>query len=113
MAIHPRTIYTKTPKGVMEVKKLDRASGKVFLTVDGKSTVADLGKKSGLEDKELHELLEKMSADGYIRVFFSPEPPPAVAPAAAAKPGAAKGAAQAAAESDDFDFTTPDRKSVV
>ena len=53
MAIHPRTIYTKTPKGVMEAKKLDRASGKLFVTVDGKSTVTDLAKKSGIEDKEL------------------------------------------------------------
>ena len=61
MAIHPRTIYSKTPKGVMDAKKLDRASSKVFVTVDGKSTVADLLKKSGLEEKELHELLEKLA----------------------------------------------------
>ena len=57
MAIHPRTIYSKSPKGVMDAKKLDRASGNVFQTVDGKSTVADLLKKSGLEEKKLHELL--------------------------------------------------------
>src|SRR5689334_14686975 len=108
MAIHPRTIYTKTPKGVMEAKKLDRASGNVFVTVDGKSTVADLLKKSGLEDKKLEELLEKLTTDGYIRVFSSPEPPPAAAPAPA-KPGA-KGAAPAASD-DDFDFTTPQAMS--
>src|SRR6185503_19821552 len=81
MAIHPRTIYTKTPKGVMEAKKLDRASGKLFVTVDGKSTVTDLAKKSGIEDKELEALLEKLTTDGYIRVFSSPEPPAAPAPA--------------------------------
>ena len=51
MPIHPKTIYSKTPKGVLAVKdksaKLDRASGQVFLAIDGKSTVADLLKKSG------------------------------------------------------------------
>ena len=65
--IHPKTIYTKTPKGVMEVKnktaKLDRAAGQVFLVVDGKSTVADLLKKSGIEEKILHEALEKLRAE--------------------------------------------------
>src|SRR5690349_9918907 len=103
MAIHPRTIYTKTPKGVMEAKKLDRTAGSVFLTVDGKSTVTDLLKKSGLDEKKLHELLEKLTTDGYLRVFSSPE----AAPAAAGKPGAATVPGQAAASEDDFDFTTP------
>ena len=57
MAIHPRTIYTKTPKGVMEAKKLDRASGKLFVTVDGKSTVTDLAKKSGIDARRMREAL--------------------------------------------------------
>src|SRR5688572_11500123 len=99
--MHPKTIYSKTPKGVLEVKnktaKLDRTAGQVFLAVDGKSTVTDLLKKAGMEEKILHEVLEKLTADGYIRVFSSPEPPPA----------AAAPAGKAAGGDDDFDFTTP------
>ncbi|HXF67112.1 MAG TPA: helix-turn-helix domain-containing protein, partial [Burkholderiales bacterium] len=74
--MHPQTIYTKTPKGVLEVKnktaKLPRELGLVFLAVDGKSTVADLLKKSGMEESQLHEALEKLAADGFIKVFSAP-----------------------------------------
>src|SRR5688572_27392256 len=105
--MHPKTIYSKTPKGVLAVKdksaKLDRASGQVFLAVDGKSTVTDLLKKAGMEEKNLHETLEKLTADGFIRVFSSPEPPaPAAAPAAAKGAPAKAGAPAAAGADDDF-----------
>ena len=47
--MHPQTVYAKTSKGVLEIKnkavKLDRDSGNIFLSVDGKSTVAELGSK--------------------------------------------------------------------
>ena len=53
MAIDPKTIYSKTPKGVLEIKnkisKLPRDAGMVFLAVDGKSTAANLLRKSGME----------------------------------------------------------------
>lgn len=101
MPIHPRTIYTKTPKGVMEVKnktaKLPRDVGLVFLSVDGKSTVADLARKAGMEEKKLHEVLEKLTTDGFVRVFSSPD---TAKPAGAAVPAPA-------AVSDDLDFTSP------
>ena len=44
--MHPQTVYAKTSKGVLEIKnktvKLDRNAGGIFLSVDGKSTVAEL-----------------------------------------------------------------------
>ena len=50
--MHPKTIFSKTPKGVLEVKnktaKLDRAHGQIFIAVDGKSTVSDLVKKADM-----------------------------------------------------------------
>ena len=62
MPIHPKTIYTKTPKGVLEAKnaKLDRAQNRAFVAVDGKSTVTDLIKKADLAEKELHEILDQL-----------------------------------------------------
>ena len=106
MAIDPKTIYSKTPKGVLEIKnktsKLPRDAGMVFLAVDGKSTAANLLRKSGMEEKKLHEILEKLTIDGFIRVVAVPEPPKPAAPASAPAghipgPGA----------EDDLDFTSP------
>lgn len=55
--MHPQTVFAKTSKGVLDFKnktaKLDRNSGNVFLSVDGKSTVAELVAKSKLEAKEI------------------------------------------------------------
>jgi hypothetical protein len=107
MPINPKTIYTKTPKGVLEVKnktvKLSREEGTVFLSVDGKSTVADLVKKSGIGEKRLQDALEKLTSDGVIRVFSIPDAPkPATAASVAA------GASQAGAVGDDLDFTSPE-----
>ena len=52
--MHPLTVFTKTSKGVLEVRnktiKLSRDLNQIFLLVDGKSTVADMQKaKSVLE----------------------------------------------------------------
>ena len=90
MAIDPKTIYSKTPKGVLEIKnktsKLPRDAGMVFLAVDGKSTAANLLRKSGLEERKLHEILGKLTADGFIRMVSVPDTAkpaaPAIAPAA-------------------------------
>jgi hypothetical protein len=106
MAIHPKTIYSKTPKGVLEIKnktsKLPREAGMVFLAVDGKSTAADLVKKSGMEEKRLHQTLEKLEADGFIRVFTAPEPPKGTSAATVAA-----GSIPGPGTEDDLDFTSP------
>ena len=54
----PQTIFSKTAKGVLEIRnrtvKLSRELNRVFLLVDGKSTVADmLAKARGLEEPQL------------------------------------------------------------
>ena len=106
MAIHPKTIFSKTPKGVLELKnktsKLARDAGMVFLAVDGKSTAADLLRKSGMDERRLHATLEKLVADGFIRVVTVSEP---ARPAAPAAPTA--GPVPGPGLEDDLDFTSP------
>jgi hypothetical protein len=106
MAIHPKTIYSKTPKGVLEIKnktsKLPREAGMVFLAVDGKSTAADLQRKSGMEERKLHDTLEKLAADGFIRVFTAPEPPKGTSASTVAA-----GSVPGPGVEDDLDFTSP------
>src|ERR1700710_714924 len=93
--MHPQTIFTKTAKGVLEVKnktiRLPRELGLVFLAVDGKTKVADLSAKSGLDQAQIEPALEKLVTEGYIKVFSD-------APA----PGSAAGT-----EDLDLDFTSP------
>jgi hypothetical protein len=106
MAIDPKTIYSKTPKGVLEIKnktsKLPRDAGMVFLAVDGKSTAANLLRKSGIEARKLHEILEKLTADGFIRAVTVQDTAKPAAPATApAGPIPGPGA------EDDLDFTSP------
>jgi hypothetical protein len=95
--MHPQTIFTKTAKGVLEVKsrtiRLPRELGLVFLAVDGKSTLADLPQKARIDEATLNEALEKLIADGYVKVFFEP---PAAGEAATAPGG-----------DMDLDFTSP------
>ena len=106
MAIDSKTIYSKTPKGVLEIKnktsKLPRDAGMVFLAVDGKSTAANLLKKSGMEERKLHEILEKLTADGFIRVVSAPEPAKPAVPAATLA-----GTIPGPGAEDDLDFTSP------
>ena len=63
--MHPQTVYAKTSKGVLEIKnkavKLDRDSGNVFLSVDGKSTVAELVAKDKLEIKAVESILNELT----------------------------------------------------
>ena len=74
--MHPQTVFTKTSKGVLEVRnktiKLPRELNVVFLAIDGKSTFSDLVSKSGIPANKLEEGVNKLIADGYIRVFSSP-----------------------------------------
>ena len=79
--MHPQTVFAKTSKGVLEIKsktiKPPQDVGLVFLSVDGKSTVADLAQKSGLSGPQLDEALDKLVADGYIKIFAAPGAPAA------------------------------------
>jgi len=106
MAIHPKTIYSKTPKGVLELKnktsKLPRDTGMVFLAVDGKSTAADLLRRSGMDERRLHATLEKLVIDGFIRVVTATEPARPAAPAAPTV-----GPVPGPGLEDDLDFTSP------
>ncbi len=71
--MHPQTVYAKTSKGVLEIKnkavKLDRDSGNIFLSVDGKSTVAELVAKNKLEIKAVESILNELTKSGFIKVF--------------------------------------------
>jgi hypothetical protein len=108
--MHPKTIFAKTPKGVLEVKnkttKLPRDIGVVFLSVDGKSTLTDLAKKAGMDEKVLTAALQKLTSDGFVKVFSSPDMTDA-APAAPATAASIAQAARGQAGGDDLDFTSP------
>ena len=94
--MHSQTIFTKAPKGVQELEKrtlrLPRDLGLVFLAVDGRRSVAELMQKVEIDESSLVEALDRLVADGYIKVFYKP-----------------REAGQASSVSDDFDldFTTP------
>jgi hypothetical protein len=106
--INPKSVYAKTPKGVVDVKnktaKLTREEGTVFLMVDGKSTVADLLKRSGMADVRLNYAIDKLTTDGYIKLFSAPVAA-AGPPATAATMATAVPAGQTSG--DDLDFTSP------
>ena len=114
--MHPQTVFTKTSKGVLEVKnktiKLPRELSVVFLAVDGKSTFSDLVSKSGIPANKLEEGVNKLIADGYIRVFSSPvrtkdvptQPKMVLAAMTANAPPPPPGARD---EGEDLDFTSP------
>ena len=74
--MHSDTVYTKTAKGILEIKnktvRLPRDIGLVFLAVDGKATVAELESRSGMPAEKLHQTLEKLVADGYIKTIGGP-----------------------------------------
>src|SRR6185503_16571850 len=74
--MHPKTIFTKTAKGVLEVKnktiRLPRDLGLVFLAVDSKSTLAELPQKAGISEATLTAAIEKLVNDGYVRVLSEP-----------------------------------------
>ncbi|MDP2241251.1 MAG: AsmA-like C-terminal region-containing protein [Burkholderiales bacterium] len=92
------TVYTKTAKGVLDVKnkalRLTRELGLLFLAIDGKSTFANLALKTGIAENKLKEALDKMVADGHIKAIESASTTAAVA-------------AMPAADTEDLDFTSP------
>src|SRR5690606_37902007 len=86
-----QTIYTKTAKGVLEVKnktiRLARDLERVFSLVDGKSTVSEmLQRNSSMAYEELDQALEKLTHEGFIKVFSTGAAPASTAPAPAINP---------------------------
>src|SRR6185295_11373931 len=79
--ISAETIYTKTAKGILEVKnksvKLPRELGLIFLSVDGKASVGDLQPRSGMTPAQLQHALNTLVTDGYIKVVGQGVPQPA------------------------------------
>ncbi len=68
-----KTIYSKTGKGVLEIKnkagKLPKELLKVLTLIDGKSTIADLLARSKLNDGEMNKVLGDLTTGGYIKEF--------------------------------------------
>ncbi len=68
-----KTIFSKTGKGVLEIKnkagKLSKDLVKVLTLIDGKSTVADLTAKARLTDAEINKALSDLTTAGYIKEF--------------------------------------------
>ncbi len=74
MLYHAQAVFTRTTKGVREARgvKLPRDLSRIFSVVDGKATVAELVKKSGVAEGHCHLALEQLVIEGYIRVFTAP-----------------------------------------
>lgn len=66
----PDTVFSRTEKGTEEIRsrtvKLPREVGLVFLSVDGKASVAELLPRSGMDAAQFYRTLEMLVADGYI-----------------------------------------------
>ncbi len=113
--MNPKTIFTKTAKGVTQVNQksasVSRELMKVLKTVDGKSNLDDLERKAEFPLSSLEKFLAQLVKEGYIRVFETRSDPPTgfdddfdfTAPGklAAAKKAAASAAAPASAKYDD------------
>src|SRR5688572_21876437 len=96
--MHPQTIFTKTPKGILEIKnktiRMPRDLGLLFLAVDGKCTVAELSRKAAMDEVSLQRGLDKLLTDGYVKVYSQPAEAPRAAPPSA--------------DDLDLDFTSPE-----
>jgi len=68
-----KTIYSKTGKGVLEIKnkagKLSKDLVKVLTLIDGKSNMADLLAKAKFDDAEMDKAITQLAAGGYIKEF--------------------------------------------
>jgi hypothetical protein len=77
------TIFTKTAKGLMEIKNktnnLSSDSRRVLILVDGKSSVAELQKKlDKLNEAQLEQALTQLVDGGFVREFVVGGASPAV-----------------------------------
>jgi hypothetical protein len=92
-----KTIYSKTGKGVLEIKnkagKLAKDLVKILMFIDGKSTVAELISKSRLSDADMNRSLSQLSNGGYIKEFSNTS-------------GSAPSASSGSSYVDDLDFTS-------
>ena len=72
---NPDTVFVKTAKGIEEIRsrtvKLPRDQGLVFLSIDGKTSVADLLPRSGMAGPQFHRTLEMLVSEGYIEAVGS------------------------------------------
>ena len=70
-----KIVYSKTGKGVLEIKnkagKLSRELAKVLGLIDGKSSVEDLIAKSKLSEADVGRVLRQLEDRGYIKEFSS------------------------------------------
>ncbi|MGH8863582.1 MAG: hypothetical protein ACREVZ_02885 [Burkholderiales bacterium] len=92
-----KTIYSKTGKGVLEIKnkagKLAKDLVRILTFIDGKSTVAELISKSRLSDADMSRSLSQLSNGGYIKEFSNTS-------------GSAPSASSGSSYVDDLDFTS-------
>src|SRR5258706_3167387 len=74
-----KTVYSKTGKGVLEIKnkagKLPKDLVRVLTLIDGKSSVADLITKSKLGDPEINKALSDLTIGGCNKENATNHPP--------------------------------------
>src|SRR5918998_1015573 len=91
-AIGPETVYTKTAKGILEARnksaKLAKELAAVFQAIDGKATVGEIQSRIGAATPQVHQALNTLVSDGYIKTVATTSqassaatPPPAAADA--------------------------------
>ncbi|MFN0039688.1 MAG: hypothetical protein ACKVP2_09275 [Burkholderiales bacterium] len=92
-----KTIFSKTGKGVLEVKnksgKLPKDLTRVLSLIDGKSPMVDLLEKSGLSDADMEKAITQLTTGGFIKEFGNTS-------------GASTGGGAGSAYVDDLDFTS-------
>ncbi len=70
-----KTIYSKTGKGVLEIKnksgKLSKDLTRVLTLIDGKCSVADLMSKAKMSEAEIGRSIKQLEDAGYVKEFAS------------------------------------------
>ena len=106
--MNPTAIYSKTGKGVQEASGktsiLSRADRAVLSAIDGKATVGELNLKfDKIPEAKLHQLIEQMDKDGFIRATTQGTAP--AQKTVTMRPGAAPAKPGGAASGEELDFT--------
>jgi hypothetical protein len=72
----PQTVFTKTAKGILEIRnkstRLPRDLLGVLEIIDGNASVADLQQRSGLGEAQMHHALTTLANDGYAKTVAPP-----------------------------------------
>ena len=75
-AMNRTTVFSKTGKGLLEIKnrsnRLSKDQFRVLNLVDGKATLDDLVDKSRITEVELRKVLLALSDAGFIKEFTNP-----------------------------------------